>query len=155
MAKAGRYRHAVCASRRGCARLSGCYCRTAAAATAAATAADVASNAVKVAQGVAQAASETASRVAELATKTSESVLLFGQDISYIKKDISEIKSDLKEINSKYISQQQHQELVNISSDHETRIRGNEKMLTQIATWGTVGMVAIGIIETLITRYAK
>lgn len=37
--------------------------------------------------------------------------------------------------------------------DHETRIRGLESSVTKILTWGTIGMVVLGVVEFFISKF--
>ena len=39
--------------------------------------------------------------------------------------------------------------------DHETRIRDNEKYITQILTWGSVGLLVVGILEGVALHFLK
>ena len=71
---------------------------------------------------------------------------------------VDQIQTDvttLKNQGNMYVTQDQHRELTKSVSDHETRLRLTEKSITQIMTWGAVGIIVLGVIETLILRYVK
>lgn len=40
-------------------------------------------------------------------------------------------------------------------SDHENRIRDNEKNITRILTWGCAGVLLLGVIEMVVNHYSK
>ena len=61
----------------------------------------------------------------------------------------------LKNQGNLYVTQEQHKEVVRQSADHETRLRLTEKSITQIATWGTAGIVVVGILETLFLKFVR
>ena len=99
---------------------------------------------------IAKDIAETAAKVAtELAQKTADSVLLFGKDIEYIKNDVREIKITMKEMSSSAITRQEHQEVVDVQKDHETRTRNLEE-----SKWKAIGSASVvtGIL-TLIGSY--
>lgn len=39
--------------------------------------------------------------------------------------------------------------------DHEVRIRDVEKSVTKITTWGTVGVILLGVAEFLLLKFLK
>jgi hypothetical protein len=69
--------------------------------------------------------------------------------IDQIQSDIS----DLKKQGTIYVTQTEHQELIKVCNDHETRIRLNETNITRVLTWGSVGILLVGILETGLTIY--
>ena len=71
--------------------------------------------------------------------------------VDQIQLDVSVLKNQ----GSQFITLPQHQELATEINDHENRIRVIEKAITQILTWGVIGMIALGVVETLILRYVK
>ncbi len=40
-------------------------------------------------------------------------------------------------------------------NDHEIRIRSAEEKITRIMTWGSIGLLAVGIVEVLVSKYFK
>ena len=71
---------------------------------------------------------------------------------------VDQIQSDvnvLKSQNTNAVTQQQHGELVRVQEDHETRIRANERSNTQLATYGTIGIIAVGIAEAFVSAYFR
>ena len=71
--------------------------------------------------------------------------------VDLIQLDITELKKQ----NSGYVNQTEHNEVVKIEIDHEQRIRNLETSNTRILTWGSMAIVAVGILETLLTIYFK
>ena len=71
--------------------------------------------------------------------------------VDLIQSDITELKKQ----NTVYVNQTEHNEVVKIQIDHEQRIRNLETSNTRILTWGSMAIVAVGILETLLTIYFK
>lgn len=69
---------------------------------------------------------------------------------------VDQIQADvtvLKNQDRQNITQEQHQELCTKTTDHEMRIRSNESNITKIMTWGSAGIILIGIIEFALNKY--
>jgi hypothetical protein len=128
--------------------------------TAAITAATVsAATAAEAAIALATKTAETAKALAEAKASSDISAAVLGNDISYIKKDIGEIKASFADLSTKYALKtsldSSTAEGTVIHEDHETRIRSLERTATQTLTWGTVGILAIGVIEFLVIHFVK
>ncbi len=95
--------------------------------------------------------------------KQNVAIAEMARDIAYIKEAISKIDARLDIMDSNYI---RREEVLNLKkqadalhADHEERIRSLEKSMdvfrTQVKTWGTVGIIAIGVIEFLINIFLR
>jgi hypothetical protein len=71
--------------------------------------------------------------------------------VDLIQSDITELKKQ----NTVYVNQTEHNEVVKIQVDHEQRIRNLETSNTRILTWGSMAIIAVGILETVLTIYFK
>lgn len=80
-----------------------------------------------------------------LAVNTSET--------SNIKATIGEIKSDVRDIKINSVTQEQHNEVLKIITDHEARLRTIETAITKLMTWGAAALIAMGILEFIISKY--
>lgn len=87
--------------------------------------------------------------------KTTAEATATSLNIQYIQRDILEIKTTLKEMSTIYVKRDEHDEVLKIQGDHETRTRSLEKGQTQIMTYGSVLVIALGIAEFLILRFYK
>lgn len=105
-----------------------------AAAIAAATAAETAASA---AVALAKNASDTAIALAQAKAQSDVNAAVMATKIDNIQIDVTNIKETLK----------------TKDDDHEIRLRSLEKITTQIMTWGSAAMIAIGIVEFLVSRY--
>lgn len=80
------------------------------------------------------------------------------RDIAYIKAAISKIDARLDIMDSNYIKREEALSLKKqadeIHADHEARIRklenGTDVFRTQVKTWGTVALIALGLVQFLI-----
>lgn len=101
----------------------------------------------------------TAEALASAKTAADIAAAVLGNDIKYIQKDIAEINTLLHSLSTEYVTKETMDTATGESNlihvDHETRIRLLEKTATQIMTWGTVAMLAIGVIEFLIVHFVK
>jgi hypothetical protein len=54
-----------------------------------------------------------------------------------------------------FVTQTEHNEVIKVTTDHETRIRIIETNVTRIVTWGTALVIFVGILEFLIRQFVK
>lgn len=96
---------------------------------------------------------------ANAAATSAATTAVMSTDIAYIKRDIAEIKASFQELSTKYAIKADIDTMVKdgqlVHEDHETRIRSLEKTQTQTLTWGTVGILAIGVIEFVVIHFVK
>lgn len=109
---------------------------------------------------------EGKSTLANMDDKTAIAVM--ARDIHYMKESMGRLEKAIIEQGKNYITQKdfenwrrEHdrdvQEYKNgqedTNKDIEARMRVNEKAITKILTWGSVGVLALGIIEFLIGKF--
>jgi hypothetical protein len=63
--------------------------------------------------------------------------------------------TSLKNQGNLYITQADHKTVLETQEDHEQRLRVVEKGITQMLTWGSVGIVVIEIIGIIVDRIIK
>ena len=86
--------------------------------------------------------------------------LLLNLDKNFVRLDtkVDQIQTDVTDLKKQgtiYVTQPEHSEIVKVCNDHETRIRGNEKDITKIMTWGSALILLVGIIEFFISNFLK
>ena len=69
---------------------------------------------------------------------------------SNIKESVNDVKGVVKEMQRNYITQEQHKVLVDSIADHESRLRKVEMNITQIMTWGSIGVIFLGLVDIAI-----
>lgn len=74
-------------------------------------------------------------------------------NVEYIKNDIKEIKETLKGLSGQYVTNADFIEHLKVDADHENRIRRNETSITQVTTYGTAGVIALGILQFLVNKF--
>ena len=69
---------------------------------------------------------------------------------------VDQIQSDVLELRKDrniYVNQAEHNEIVKQCGDHEKRLRTLESSVTRILTWGSIAIVLVGILETILSVY--
>ncbi len=61
-----------------------------------------------------------------------------------IHEQIKNIRADIKDIKDGTSTQ---------LADHETRIRRLEEKITTVLTWGTVALLAVGVVQFIVGKY--
>ena len=67
-----------------------------------------------------------------------------------IKDNVNEVKSVVKEMQKNYITQEQHKEVINIVSDHETRTRDLETFKNNSLGRNTVLSAGVSIVVSVL-----
>ena len=68
-------------------------------------------------------------------------------------RNINETLKKIQENAIGYVTQGEHNEVVKIQVDHETRIRVVETAVTKVMQWGTIAIILLGIIEFAINKF--
>ena len=94
------------------------------------TAKDLALETANTAVVLATTASKTA---ADLAAKTAESTTEIRTNMAWMMKSLSSIEQTLSEMQKAFVTSAQHAEVITELSDHEERLRNNERNLQYYA----------------------
>ncbi len=70
-----------------------------------------------------------------------------------IKVSITEIKTDIKDIKTKYITQDQLNVFIANLNEISKLTSAHDKDLTKIKSYGTIGLILLGIIQFIIGKY--
>lgn len=72
-----------------------------------------------------------------------------------VKKSLESVNIKLDHLTDGYVTKMDFIELNKPIEDHEKRIRLLETATTKIITWGTAGVLALGIAEFLLSKFLK
>lgn len=114
-------------------------------------------DAVKIIAVAAAEASKTIANAAAEALKVRKEenggdhdlIIQINTKLGQIQEDVTLLKNQDKQ----NVTQEQHQAVCTKADDHEVRIRSNETNITKIMTYGTAGVILLGIIEFVLNKY--
>lgn len=109
----------------------------------------IANATMEAAKVVANTAAATAKVVDTKTSGDHDLLTKLDTKVDQIQADVTVLKNQDKQ----NITQVQHQDLCSKTDDHEGRLRLLEQATTRILTWGTAGVLALGVLEFIINKY--